>query len=409
MMSLNRVMRAVPLAGALVLASCGGGDSATPTPAQQASQGIAVGEPNGGAPVVSEFVKLAQGQSCTDFHNRLYVIDGKQVFWDRAGNCPDMGYSQTLYGYAPEQLLCQRADSIAGPRTFCADDKSRALFDIILQNLDKPDLGLAGHKVEQVAMLPAAGTAIAFETVASSLHSAITQSRTSVVKDAAALNALWAEHAKFQVPAPDAPKVDFSHQMVLAVFGGGLPNPCHSMGINRVASTGDKIVVEYAEYDMTPVRICTQMVIEPMQLVVVERSDAPVEFVKTKAVSQGFATIGQSTRSGVSEPRNVVVKDAAAWAALWAQHAGPQADVPPVDFASQMVAGVFLGKQPNGCYGTTIQRVSLAANKLTVLHADSVPGMGVMCTLQITTPAHLVVVDRTDAEPVFGKELMQLK
>jgi hypothetical protein len=401
-------MLALPLIGALVLVACGGGDSNTIPAARQAGQGIAVGEPNGGVPVVSEFVKMAQAAGCADIRNRLFVIDDKQVFWERVGNCPDNSYDRVLFGLAPEQVACKASDSIAGPRTFCADDKSRALFDTILLNLDKADLGLAGHKVEPVSFLPSAGTPIAFETVASDSHSGVAQPRTVVVKDAAAFGKLWAEHGKYRVPPPDLPQVDFSRQMVLAVFAGALPNGCHAMGITRVGSAGDRIVVEYAERELATFAVCTQALVEPMQMVVVERSDAPVEFVKAKASAVAFKTIDQGTRSGIGVARDVVVKNGAQWIALWTEHAGTDAEVPAVDFDRQMVIGVFLGQQRDGCHSTTISSVSLSGNKLTVLHKDTVPGPLVRCTMAMTTPAHLVVVDRSDSQVEFAKEVVHL-
>jgi hypothetical protein len=53
--------------------------------------------------------------------------------------------------------------------------------------------------------------------------------------------------------------------------------------------------------------------------------------------------------------------------------------------------------------------VSLGGNKLTVLHQDTVPGSAVLCTMAITTPAHLVVLDRTDANVEFAKEVVHLQ
>jgi hypothetical protein len=401
-------MFAAPLVGALVVAGCGGGSGTSATPSQQASQGITVGEPNGGAPVVSEFIKMAQGDACADMKNRLFVIDGKQVFWDRAGNCPDNSYAKVLFGFSPEQVSCQVSDSIAGPRTFCADEKSRSLFDTILNNLDQADLGLAGHRVERVPFLPKVGDSIPFETLASDNQSGITEQRTVVVKDAATLEKLWAEHGKNRFTPPPMPKVDFTRQMVLAVFAGWMPDACHSMGITRVSSGGDRIVVDYAERDLSAFNVCAQVLVSPMQMVVVERSDVPVDFVKAKAGAVAFKTIDQASRSGVGEARDVVIRDGAKWSALWTEHAGPS-PIPFVDFDRQMVIGVFLGKKENGCYATSISSVSLSGNKLSVLHSDTVPGPGVLCTLAITSPAHLVVVDRTDLPVEFATEVVPLK
>jgi hypothetical protein len=411
----GRAMCVAPLVGALVLAGCGGGGSGTDQMhEQQAGQGIAVGEPNGsgqpGAPVTADFIKLAQEENCADVKNRLFVIDGKQVFWDRAGKCGDNSYAQRLYGATADQVLCSASDSIAGPKTFCVDDKARELFDTIQKNLDKADLGLAGHKVERLSFLPKSGTAIAFQTLASDTMSGVKVAKAVVIKDAAGFGKLWAEHGGNRIPAPDMPKVDFGHQMVLAVFSGQQPSLCgRSIAILRVGSDNGKLVVEYDEHEVQTVQVCAAVVTTPMHMVVVERSDAPVEFVQVKAAQLAFKTIDQSTRSAVREARNVLVKDAASWAALWAQHAGAEAALPVVDFGKQMVIGVFLGTRENGCYSTAISRVAQFGNKISVLHIDTVPGMGVLCTLQITAPAHLIVLDRSDNNVEFATEVSPVK
>jgi hypothetical protein len=249
-------------------------------PGRTAAEGIAVGEPNGGVPVVSEYIKMAQDASCADTRNKLFVIDGKYVLWDRAGQCADAAYAQTLMGPTPQAVLCNAGQTIAGPVTLCSDASLRPLFDSMLQNLDKADLGLgAAHKVETIDLLPAPGVALAFKS------------------------------------------------------------------------------------------------------------------------------LSQTTRSGITAPREVVVRDADAWAALWQEHAGLELPLPAVDFSRQMVIGVFLGSRPSGCYGTEIASIVPREGRLEVLHLDAEPGPGVMCTMAITTPAHLVVVDRSSAPVVFSKKI----
>lgn len=273
----------VLLSGAVIgvtLAACGGGDSATVLSGRTAGQGIAVGEPHGGVPVVSEYIKMAQGASCADTRNKLYVIDSKYVLWDRAGQCADAAYAQTLMGLSPQAVLCNAGQTIAGPRTSCSDARLRPLFDTMLQNLDKADLGLgAGHMVEPVDLLPAPGGSLAFQT------------------------------------------------------------------------------------------------------------------------------LSDTTRSAIAAPREVVVRDADAWTALWQEHAGTGSPLPAVDFSRQMVIGVFLGARPNGCYGTAISSVVPGEGRLEVLHVDSEPGPSVFCTMAITYPAHLVVVERNSAPVFFSKKI----
>jgi hypothetical protein len=151
------IFRAAVLAGAALLTSCGAGGGDLALGERQAGQGVAVGEPNGAAPVTAEFVAQAQAAPCAEQRNRLFMIDKRMVFWDRAGNCADNGYARTLYGATPQQILCSAADSIAGPRTFCNDESARALFNTIDANRHKADLGLgSGHLVEPIDVPPRA-------------------------------------------------------------------------------------------------------------------------------------------------------------------------------------------------------------------------------------------------------------
>lgn len=99
------------------------------------------------------FRKLARESSCADVSNRLFLIDNRFVFWDRDSKCADAAYSRTLYDRKPDTMLCNLMDSIAGPQRAChGDAPSAAMFDTIVDNLDKPDLGLgAGHTVTPVS------------------------------------------------------------------------------------------------------------------------------------------------------------------------------------------------------------------------------------------------------------------
>jgi hypothetical protein len=104
------------------------------------------------APDPRPFVELARQSPCADRTNRLFVIDGAMVFWDKAGSCADAAYSQTLFGATPEDLLCRYGDSIAGPQKMCKTPDVEKLFDIILAHLDEPNLGLGpSHTVRPIA------------------------------------------------------------------------------------------------------------------------------------------------------------------------------------------------------------------------------------------------------------------
>lgn len=283
----GRRAQALPLMAAVLaaglLAGCGGGSEALHN--QQAGSGPVSVDPTPTpaptAPAIAAFADAANKASCSESKNRLYIIDGKQVFWDHAGQCADAAYEQVLYGLTPQSQLCSHGDSIAGPRTACMDESLRPLFDTMLQNLDAAGLGIAGaHTVEGVSLKVPYGTAVAFKTVDATNMSLIHEARNVVVKDAAAWAKLWAEHAGADKPLP---AVDFSTSMVVGVFLGYTGNACYTGAITGVTRNEVGIAVQHTDTVPAAGVVCAMYVPSPGSLVVIERSDLPVEFT-TKVV-----------------------------------------------------------------------------------------------------------------------------
>jgi len=98
------------------------------------------------------FKALARGSSCADRSNRLFLIDDRLVFWNRDSHCADAAYARVLYLGSVDHVVCDLHDSIAGPQRNCQDQGADAkLFDIIIENLEAPDLGLGSeHTVKPV-------------------------------------------------------------------------------------------------------------------------------------------------------------------------------------------------------------------------------------------------------------------
>jgi hypothetical protein len=109
-------------------------------------------EPQSGVDL-TRFKQMAREEAdMADISNRLFVIDGELVFWQREGHVADAAYAYSLYGSTPERLLCRLFQTIAGPQKECNDEQYRQLFETITSNLDKPDLGLGpGHTVDPVS------------------------------------------------------------------------------------------------------------------------------------------------------------------------------------------------------------------------------------------------------------------
>lgn len=116
-----------------------------------------------------------------------------------------------------------------------------------------------------------------------------------------------------------------------------------------------------------------------------------------------IATIDRGELSGVDTPRQVVVRDQAAWAALWREHA-PERTPPAVDFARTMVVGVFLGSRPTASYGVTITRVRRENGEIVVSYREDRPPPGAMVAQILTSPFHLVRVERAEGRVRFERE-----
>jgi hypothetical protein len=404
-------MRGLPVAAGLSaamllagLAGCGGSASQPERQAGQVSQGGSVSEP----PVtlaMNGFQAMARDASCSETRNRLFIIDGKQVLWDHAGECADASYGQVLYGARPDTVLCTNGDTIAGPRLSCLDEASRSLFETIVKNLDKADFGLgSAHKVERFNFLPQAGTQMTFERVAKDGMSGVTQKKNVVIKDEAAWARLWAEHSAGRNPAPELPKVDFTNKMLVGVFLGDTGD-CRTVAIPHVAAGTDSVKVEVDERTLQTFDVCAAVMTQPMQIVAIDRTDAPVEFVPAAGAALRVTTLSQNSLSGVHEARNVVIKDEQAWRTLWLEHA-PDAPLPPVDFGTTMVVGVFMGST-NPCYSTSIAGVSRETDEIVVHKLDRHPPVGVMCAMVVTSPAHLVAIERSALPVAFATEIVQ--
>jgi hypothetical protein len=397
---------------AIAVAGCGGGNGgvAKSPQAAQASNGIAVGEPNPAALATAPFIEMARTSGCNETRNRLFVIDGKQVFWDHAGQCADASYGQTLYGATAKTVLCSHYDSIAGPRTSCQDEGARTLFDTMVAHLDQADLGLGGaHKVEPVGFLPKAGTVMPFTTVASSRMSGVATKQVVVIRDQAAWEKLWAQHGSYMVPAPALPQVDFTRQMLIGMFSTQMHDGCYSVGIGALTAGASKLQVEVDEVAPRPNVMCAMIAVNPMQVVAVDRMDADIDVVYKTITDLTFSALDTRQDSHVVVDRNVVVKDAAAFGRLWLEHTGTGVGLPQVDFTKDMVVGVFIGNRPTGIYATTIAAIGRLDDRVRVQRVDTVPSAGAVCTQAFVSPAQLVVVPRSDLPVEFTTQVQPLK
>src|SRR5690349_8171962 len=106
-------------------------------------------------------------------------------------------------------------------------------------------------------------------------------------------------------------------------------------------------------------------------------------------------TLARGDASRIVEPRRMLVRGADEWRALWALHAGPDAELPQVDFASRLVAAAFAGERPSSGYGIEIVGTSDASNGVTLGVNERRPAPGTVAAQIITFPFHMVTLPRT--------------
>ena len=117
-----------------------------------------------------------------------------------------------------------------------------------------------------------------------------------------------------------------------------------------------------------------------------------------------FTTIARGTVSEIDAPRQVVVRSAEEWAALWKEH-GAQEPAPAPDFSTMMVVGVFLGSRPTAGHLVMVTAVALDADRrrVVVQYVERRPAPSDLVAQMLTSPFHLVSIPRDPARVEFRK------
>ncbi|HZP48293.1 MAG TPA: protease complex subunit PrcB family protein [Vicinamibacterales bacterium] len=117
------------------------------------------------------------------------------------------------------------------------------------------------------------------------------------------------------------------------------------------------------------------------------------------ANAQTPRTIEKGEQSNIDDAKQVVVRDAAAWRALWQQHQ-PDRPPPAVDFAKESVVAIFLGSKPTAGYNVTILSTTEGGGALIVKYREERPKPGGITAQILTFPYHIVAIPKVTATNV---------
>jgi PrcB C-terminal len=106
--------------------------------------------------------------------------------------------------------------------------------------------------------------------------------------------------------------------------------------------------------------------------------------------------LGQWTRTGISESRRLVIRDANAWAEFWSELG--VGERPEVDFPRDLVVAVAAGQRPTGGHEIAVGQVAQNSGALTISIVETTPGPNCMTTASLTQPVDVVVIPNVNAK-----------
>ena len=114
-----------------------------------------------------------------------------------------------------------------------------------------------------------------------------------------------------------------------------------------------------------------------------------------------FTTVARGAVSQITEPREVVVRTADEWRALWKAHG--DARQPTLDFSKSTVIGVFLGTRMTAGFEVDIVSIRPQGATTVVEYRERRPDPDAFLAQGLTAPFHLVSIPRRDGAVEFRK------
>src|SRR5262245_4048172 len=146
--------------------------------------------------------------------------------------------------------------------------------------------------------------------------------------------------------------------------------------------------------------ILALILVDTLPLTSVAVAQANVRTIPLQNLLKGYS-------SGVREPLKIVIQTQDQWNSLWKRHSSVLAissPAPQVDFATEMVAVIFLGEKSTGGYDVEITKAERNDSTLYLYYRERSPSWGGLVTQALTQPYHVVKLAKQDVPPVFLRE-----
>lgn len=231
-------------------------------------------------------------------------------------------------------------------------------------------------------------------------------------------NAAWEAYASARSPRPAKPAVDLARERIFAVALGPYGEGCHDVRVTNATIRPDGVrVISYDEYHGAgPGSACTAVMTWPTHIVALETDtywtfrattfgpdDAwPHPAPSGPAVERLDArTLAKGSFSGIHNDTRLLLRDAAAWEALWREHAR-DAPAPAVEWGNESVVAVVV-HGPTGCAAMHLGEIAYDPDArvtlVEVVHEVAPPE--IQCFVAFEDVYHFVAVPSREGEARF--------
>ena len=117
-----------------------------------------------------------------------------------------------------------------------------------------------------------------------------------------------------------------------------------------------------------------------------------------------FRTIEKNANNQLTERTTKVIKSQTAWQALWEALSITDGPTPAVDFNAKMIIAIFQGQKGTGGYEIEVTKILERENYIEVFAKETSPGVNCGADAVITSPYHIVELNKSDKEVTFTFE-----